>query len=89
MQQVDQEGAITLPARMLAVRPNDRASQLRSPSATATAGRSTATVVPGWAAPHSAPRRSISAFCTGYPAPGFGRTAASSVSGTGLPGQAP
>ena len=66
-----------------------RPSQPGWPSATGVAGRSTVTVVPGCWSRHSEVSRSISAFCTAKARPGSGRSGASSVSGTGLVGQAP
>ena len=65
------------------------ASQPASSSATGGAGRSTATVVPGWSSRHTAARRSTSPSATAGSKPGLGRNGASSVSGTGFVGQAP
>ena len=79
-------GRVVVRDRERGARRSARASQPLPSGARVTVGRSTATVAPGWSSRQSAADRSSSAFSEANPTPGFGRSGASSVSGTRVVG---
>ena len=66
-----------------------RAGRRSAPGPTTGAERNVVTVTSGWLPRHSASSRSTSAACTAGEKSGLGRSAVSSVSGTGLFAHAP